>query len=487
MRNGFLGSMTALLAGAGLALAQSSSVAPRPGAALPTAVLAAQQPTTPMTSMPMGQAGMPAPTTMGSGTRTMTPTPMGMPVAADCGGPGCCLDEPLCGSTGRAYAEVDYLYWWTKGHRLPALVTTGTAGTLLTTATLGRTDTVILFGNKEVDDDGRSGGRFTAGWWVNAERTVGLEATLLILDPASTDFNTSSTDASRVLARPFINRDLITGGLQPNLNVAIENSLPVSLPGLFGGSATASTRNEFWGAELNGRINLGGNSSWRADLLVGFRYLNVEDNLNVTSVSNTLAGVPISSLAILANGTRTTAFAAPVGAGQPTLTIVDSFLTRNEYFAGQLGTNIEVHRGRLFATFTGKIALGVMRQNVAINGSTALNTADGRAPIVATGGLLAQSTNIGNRTNDEFGIVPEAGVNVGYQVNDHLRVHIGYTIVYFRSDVVRPGTQIDRTINPTLVPALSNGLNGTEGRPQFGFRDVDFWAQGLNAGIQISF
>jgi hypothetical protein len=46
--------------------------------------------------------------------------------------------------------------------------------------------------------------------------------------------------------------------------------------------------------------------------------------------------------------------------------------------------------------------------------------------------------------------VPEAGIDVGYQLTRHLRAKAGYTFIYW-TDVVRPGDQIDPTTNNSLV------------------------------------
>ena len=60
-----------------------------------------------------------------------------------------------------------------------------------------------------------------------------------------------------------------------------------------------------------------------------------------------------------------------------------------------------------------------------------------------TGGLLALPSNIGHFTNNAFSVVPEIGVNLGYQILPRLRGFVGYNMLYW-SNVIRPGTSIDR-------------------------------------------
>ena len=117
------------------------------------------------------------------------------------------------------------------------------------------------------------------------------------------------------------------------------------------------------------------------------------------------------------------------------------------------------------------------------------NPAPNLTPAVTTvtsgrtaGGLFAQPTNIGHYTRDVFAVVPEGNVQLGYQLTDRLRATVGYTFFYM-SDVVRPGDQIDRTINPALL-ALPPAAGGPA-RPAFQVRQSDFWAQGIDFGLEF--
>src|SRR5262249_13172080 len=147
-----------------------------------------------------------------------------------------------------------------------------------------------------------------------------------------------------------------------------ENAFLVAFPGvrdLFGnlsnqlaGSVTVNMRNELWGAEANARLNMSGCSRYRADLLVGFRYLDVEDDLSIASVTRS---TPASPNTLIPFNRQT--IGAPF-----TLGVLDSFQTRNQYYGGQLGFHLETTRGRLFANLRTKVALGVMHQEADIAG-----------------------------------------------------------------------------------------------------------------------
>jgi hypothetical protein len=53
--------------------------------------------------------------------------------------------------------------------------------------------------------------------------------------------------------------------------------------------------------------------------------------------------------------------------------------------------------------------------------------------------------------------------------------------------VVRPGDQIDRAVDVTQIPNFSGGAVTPTGvaRPGVPFKQTDFWAQGLTAGLQF--
>ena len=134
-----------------------------------------------------------------------------------------------------------------------------------------------------------------------------------------------------------------------------------------------------------------------------------------------------------------------------------------------------------------KVALGATEQIVNINGGSTV-LVPGAAPVSAVGGILAQQSNIGQHYHCTFGVVPEAGLEVGYQITPRIRATLGYTALYW-SSVARPGNQIDRTVNPALPPTDAMfGIGGGPARPALpSLRESDFWAQGLNFGLMFGF
>jgi hypothetical protein len=118
-----------------------------------------------------------------------------------------------------------------------------------------------------------------------------------------------------------------------------------------------------------------------------------------------------------------------------------------------------------------------------IGGFEAVNPLPGMGtPTAFNGGLLTQAnTNIGHFARDRFSVLPEAGVNVGYQFTERLRGFVGYDFMYL-SRVARPGDQIT-PINSSQIPPNPPG----PGPVRVNIKDSDFWAQGVNFGLEFRY
>jgi hypothetical protein len=362
-----------------------------------------------------------------------------------------CSNDCCCTFSDRWYVEGEYLLWWIKGSKTPPLVTRGSAGDPIPGA-IGLPGTTVLFGGGSVEDNPLSGGRLMAGYWFGDEHLLGIEAGGFFLGQQGKNFTATST-GTPILTRPFI--DALTG---------TETTELVAGPGVLAGTVNVQTRSKLWGYEANLRSNLFAGHycgcDYFVDGIVGFRGLGLDETLDVNE-----------SLAVI-GGTS---------AGQQ-FTINDHFGTQNRFYGGQLGLLSEVRCSRWIFDLNAKVALGSTTEMVAISGSTGI-TPLGGATQTFNGGLLALPSNIGRYDRDVFTWVPELGVTVGYQCTDHWKLFVGYNILYW-SSVVRPGEQIDRTVNPNqLPPAVAGGPN----RPLFTFNASDFWAQGVNFGVEFKY
>jgi hypothetical protein len=351
------------------------------------------------------------------------------------------------------YLNAEYLLWWIKDSRVPALLTTGSDADNIPGA-LGMRGTRVLLGNGSLDNEERSGGRFTAGYWFDDEQFFGVETTFLFLAKRSVDFgfNSSGANGSPLLTRPFF-----------NINTHSEDVDPVATPGEQAGQIMVSSSSRLIGGEVNARSKLLRYGWYRIDLLGGFRYLELDENLRIAEQLTEL----------------------PVGMGNRVL-LTDGFSTRNWFYGGQLGSVVQLHRGRWVVDLMGKVALGNTAQAINVSGGTIIADpikGPSRFPV----GLLALQTNSGRFSRNEFAVVPEVGVNLSYRFTDHFRAYAGYTFLY-NSAVARPGSEIDRVINVTQLPSVRGpGFVSQPLRPAPLFQSTDFWAQGINFGLELRY
>jgi hypothetical protein len=369
----------------------------------------------------------------------------------------------LRGPGGAWYGSAEFLFWRLRDSQTPPLVTTSSVGTRnvpFIPGALGSPGTVILFGG-EIDHGWRPGLRGTVGYWFDPCQTLGVEGSVFGLEHRAVTFIAGSQGVPPFF-RPFFNLSPIFVG---------EDVQDVAFPNELAGVVAVSLDTRLWGAEANLRKNLCyGNTKWcsdfHVDLLGGFRFLSLDESLQIDewlTVLTQLDGGP------------------PPGT---TFILHDEFRTDNRFYGGQVGAQAELRRGRWFFDLKAKLALGMTHQQVSIDGFTVI-LPPASAPLISRGGLLALPTNIGERDRNVFSIVPEVGLNVGYQVTNNVRVFAGWSFLYW-TNVVRPGEQVDRVVNVTQLPGSPVPFSGPA-RPRFEWNETDFWAHGFNLGLEVRY
>ncbi len=353
---------------------------------------------------------------------------------------------------GRVWFRGDYLLWFIQDPDLPPLVTTGPT----TDASPGALDnpfTVLRFGAANTETHERHGGRFAIGYWFDPYHRCGVEVDGFFVGNRSIDFRQGVTAGNNVIARPFLNA---TSNQQ-------DSSL-VAFPGLVTGSVAIRAESSLHGIESNVVF-----TPWRSvdnhyfglELLGGFRYVNLEESLVITENSQVVAPD------ILFSGN--------------TIGVVDDFNMDNSFYGFQVGTRAMFRIRRLEVALIGKVAIGDSHQQATIRGATGVDT---QPATINAGGLLAVASNSGRFTRDEFAVVPEAGAQVSFQICQNIKIYAGYTFIYW-SSVLRPGDQVDLTVNPAMVPTSTTFLAGGPARPLFPGKSTDFWVQGANFGLKI--
>lgn len=439
MRNGCLGLLVALLLGTGPVAAQPAAP-PTPAPAT-----GGVGPWTPVAAVPeIVHEGMPE---------------------ADCGpdcGPDCCFEdeddwEECDDDHCHVWFRGDWLNWWIRNSPLPVpLVTTGPAAG---GGVLGSPGTTVLVGNGNLDYGPFSGGRLTFGLSDETDHW-GLEVSGLLLENRLAPvWVASSGTGTPLLARPLINA--ATGQ---------EFALPIATPGQLAGSLGVLSSLEMYGGEANLLGSLFRCCHFRSDMLAGFRYLHLREDLQLHQRSTVLPGAQGQFRGMTIN--------PPATFGG-----VDRFNTRNDFYGGQLGLQSEFRCRGAFLQVLGKCGLGTTQSVTTIGGQAAL-IRTGVAPTQAIpSGVLALASNRGVTTRNEFAVLPELGVTVGYEFRRCVRVYAGYTLLYW-DQVARPGDQIDRTVDVRLLPTSTPfPAQSSLHRPQPLDRDTALWVQGLHVGL----
>jgi len=360
--------------------------------------------------------------------------------------------DSLCGPPGKTWVSAEWLYWWTKGQNIPPLITAAPPGTARATAgALGAPGTTILAGSTNWNDEVQNGFRLNFGTWLDPAQSVGIGGDFFFLGK-SNQSAAAGSDGTQIISRPFTNA--LTG---------LQDVQLVSFPNVLAGTATADSTTSIIGGGPSFIRNLLCDPCGRFDLTLGYRYMNLTDELIIRENLTALPGSTVPA------NTR--------------FLIEDRFRTSNNFHGGVIGFNWERRFSHWFLNVRSSVALGVNHQVIDVSGQTTIINPNG-AQQKFPGGLLTQPTNIGRYTNNTFAVMPEVGIRLGAQVTERMRAFVGYNFLYL-SNVARAGDQIDLRVNPNQI-APAGALNGPA-LPSFSPRTTDFWTQGISLGLEFRF
>jgi len=348
------------------------------------------------------------------------------------------------------WVRAEYLLWWTEGFDTPPLVTTSPQGTNSNIAgVLGYSSTSILFGSGLVNTDLNSGGRISFGHWFTPCRHWALEGSYLGISRETTRFRADSSQIP-ILARPYV-----------DLSENAQAALLAAYPNTWSGSLAVDAFSELQTAEAMLRRRLLDDCGQTLDFVAGYRFARLYEALWIGQSSRWLRQE------------------GPFVQGT-TLSISDRFVTDNQFHGAQIGFVYQERVGRWSLEMLAKLALGANYAELSVEGSTTVSV-PGSGTTIYSGGLLAQQTNQGLHTRNELAVIPELGVTLGFDITCRLRATVGYTFLYW-SRVARPGGAVDLDASQ-LPPEEPTGLR----RPAVRFVADDFWAQGINLGLDYRF
>jgi len=346
------------------------------------------------------------------------------------------------------WVGVDGLVWWTKGQPLSVpLITTGPGSEGANAGALGAPGTTSL--NSPLNYGAEGGIRFFAGGWFNAAHTFGVDGSIFFLGQASNSFGAfdHSGTGNIVINEPVVGAPFVT---------------QVSAPGVETGGVNVNVTSRFGGGDINGLFNVYRNNGLTVNLLGGFRYLELDETLTIAANSN------LFTTTTFTDNFGNVLLTAPPGSS---IQVIDQFGTKNRFYGGQIGTQVQYAVDRWFVSATGKLGIGSTNESVDINGTTFVQPVNG-SPAALAGGNYA-TIQAGHYSQNKFALAPELALNVGYNFTPFIRGMVCYNFIYL-SSVLRPGNQIDNNydgiVHPTVPMASSS-----------------FWAQGITFSLQFNY
>jgi hypothetical protein len=263
-------------------------------------------------------------------------------------------------------------------------------------------------------DSFQAGFGLTGGWWFNEPNTRGVDASFFTLGGSKTTYGFAP---DMLILFPD------GAGSAPQLIV-----FPPGLPILGVFPVTFSTW--FVGADVNYRHNLHCGPNARLDLLAGYRFASLDEEL------------------FLGEG--------PDGSNGDYRH--NRLAVTNPFHGGQVGVAGEYRGERWYVNGAAKVALGAVSPELCATGL--FLGAEGYKG--GYSGLSALTENGGSR----FAVLPSMNVQVGRQVGHHARVFVGYSFQYL-NEVVRLGD----VLNPDAA----------------GLKHTDFWVQSLGLGFELRY
>jgi hypothetical protein len=403
---------------------------------------------------------LPPPTPLPPEVPRVTTSPIALEPTLDFNDEAFVYDSP-----GMFWTSAEYLIWRTEHAPLGYPMTTSSLVGVGTGA-VGSNGAVIFFDKGSMSYPTYSGMRLTAGVWLDSCERTGLEASGFFLNTNGIHFKSVASATQPSLSGPAGPQGPISIYL-PYINSVsgAASAQTIGAQAYSQGFINIDSTSNLNGVELNIVRNLFRGPLCRLELLGGYRYLNLKETLNLTANTN-------------ASGT-TTALTSP-----QQFLIMDNFQTRSQFNGAQLGGRIYWTIDHFTCTVSGRLALGVTQESGSIAGGTTFFSSAN--PITAARGFYAQPSNIGTYSRDQFAAVPQLGITLGYQAGRHCRFYMGYDFLYW-TRVVRPGDMVNPLINPAGVVSNPSFTGATTGGPAPLFPSRDFFATGVNMGLEVKY
>jgi hypothetical protein len=238
----------------------------------------------------------------------------------------------------------------------------------------------------------------------------------------------------------------------------------VAYPGVAAGSIAGEARSDnFYSGHIDFQEVFLTGDGFRLSSLLGYSYLRFDDSIVMRANIMPTGGVFVP-------GTQ--------------LQTLDKFAAQNDLHSLDLGLRAEIVRQRWSLGVLAKLAVGDMFRDISIGGGTRV-AVPGAAPLNFPGGFLALASNSGSHETNQWLVVPELAADLGWDINNHLRLRLGYSVLFW-SKVARSSDQVNLLINPNLFPPVTTP-NPTPNSPFFEQHKSELWVQTFNIGLEFRY
>jgi hypothetical protein len=314
----------------------------------------------------------------------------------------------ICEGVPQIDFSAGYLFWWFRDPKLAVPIAAGSAAG---TPELIGTDTITY-------DEPFSGAEIRARMWQDNTQTGSIEVGGFIFGR-----RTSTASAFASASQPTV---LVPNGPA----IALFPTLP--------GGMIASASSFLWGADANLLVN----TMSPVDLIFGARYLDLQEDLDIT-IQNTVAGSGINNQNI------------------------SEFHARNQFYGGQVGVRACFRYGLFTFGAEGMLAIGNNHESILVSGTTTTGL------VTTPGATFANAGNSGRFTRDQFALLPVADVRVGVDIGAGAQIFVAYNFLYLNK-ALRPGNQVSTQ--------FTNGQSAP-----IPLNETFFWAHGGTVGLELRY
>ena len=400
----------------------------------------------------------------------------------------------------------------------PTNITLNQNGQVSSVVSVSNLSSLILQSQAQLSQSGvidygiQSGTRLSAGIVLDEESGKAITGNFILVPKTSYQLgsNTGISEFPLLLQTGFNNTlnfilPPVVVGDSPTLST---QDYSVVLARQVNSTVFANVNNFLVGGEINAR----GKDLYMGDMkfsgLLGFRYLQFTENLGVDSQYTIFRPAGVTDVQTFTANNVTTS--APTLLNYPNPIYIqsassDNIKVYNHFIGPQIGFNSEFKYKRWSVFGTTKLGIGVVHQvariqsNTTRTSTTELVTVDQNNQFVTTtnttttnsqGGLLFSPYDNTKYDRNQFGLLPEINVKLGYDVTDRFKLTVGYDFLLMSNVLRAPQqTQIIPYTNQLNYTANAQQMNMSQSLqiPAFQYNNSNLIINGLNIGAQLDF